>query len=66
MFYLFEADSTLVNLSEISSAQVMYHEADEEFTLNIHMKNGDIIRLYYNFQDEADADLRAIYEKLAY
>lgn len=64
MFHLFEADSTLVNLEELSSAQVVYHEEEDEFTLNLYMKNGNVIELYYNYQDEADKDLREIYDKL--
>ena len=65
MFHLFEADSTLVNLDELSSAKVVYHEEEEEFILNLHMKNGNIIKLYYNYHDEADNELRKIYDKLA-
>lgn len=64
MFHLFEAGSTLVDLDELSSAQVVYHEEEDEFTLNLYMKNGNVIEVYYNYKDEADKDLRLIYDKL--
>lgn len=63
-FYMFEADSTIINLAEISIARVVYHEEEDEFILNLYMKNGNIVELYYNCQDEADADLWKLYELL--
>lgn len=63
-FYMFEADSTLINLAEISSANISYSDSEDEYILKIIMKNGTNVLLYYNYQDEADADLWKLYELL--
>lgn len=63
-FYMFEADSTIINLTEVAMAWVSYCESTEEYVLKITMKNGEYARLCYNFPDEADADLWKLYELL--
>ena len=63
-FYMFEADSTIINLSEVAMAYTRYYESEEEYVLKITMKNGEHVCLCYNFPHEADADLWKLYELL--
>lgn len=63
-FYMFEVDSTLINLAEISSANISYTESEDEYILKIIMKNGTNVLLYYNYLAEANADLWKLYELL--
>lgn len=63
-FYMFETDSTIINLSEVSTAWVSYCESTEEYVLKITMKNSEYVRFCYDFQDAAYADLWKLYELL--
>lgn len=63
-FYMFEADSTIINLSEVSTAWVWYCESTGEYVLKITMKNSECVNFRYDFQDAAYADLWKLYELL--
>jgi len=71
-FIMFEADDVVVNLSEVSHAYVEeYYDCEtgmvdeDTWVLEITMKNGKSIELLYDTKNEANKDLKRLFNKLS-